>query len=188
MPSNHCVPHSEETKERIRRAKTGVTNPGRRRPFIIKDGKTLWKCCVCGEFFEESDFYKNKRTILGIKTECKRCHCKTSLKSSNPEVRREHSRLSEANRRALKAGVDGHLTKKDMQELLNKWGFMCCSCGKTKGLEWDHIIPISRGGSHSIDNLQRLCSSCNNAKHTKTIDYRSDAQKLWVISFRKLEA
>lgn len=37
-------------------------------------------------------------------------------------------------------------------------------CHRTEYLEFDHIIPDSRGGAPYIDNLQLLCRGCNLAK------------------------
>ena len=39
-----------------------------------------------------------------------------------------------------------------------------------KGYEVDHIIPISKGGAHSIDNLQYLTISENRSKGNKILD------------------
>jgi 5-methylcytosine-specific restriction enzyme A len=40
----------------------------------------------------------------------------------------------------------------------------CQSCGQTKKLSIDHIIPLANGGSNDISNLQTLCGSCNSSK------------------------
>jgi|GEM_PF-4337767 len=40
----------------------------------------------------------------------------------------------------------------------------CSICGSTEQLEVDHIIPISKGGTSNVDNLQALCRRCNIAK------------------------
>ncbi|WP_459545023.1 TerD family protein [Nocardia sp. X0981] len=43
-------------------------------------------------------------------------------------------------------------------------GGRCVECGETHYLEFDHIIPLSRGGATSAANLQILCRGCNRAK------------------------
>ncbi len=43
-------------------------------------------------------------------------------------------------------------------------GGKCVKCGTTVNLEFDHIIPVSLGGSNTYRNIQLLCQTCNRKK------------------------
>jgi 5-methylcytosine-specific restriction endonuclease McrA len=45
----------------------------------------------------------------------------------------------------------------------------CAFCKSRQNITIDHIIPLSRGGNHSIGNLQPLCKSCNSSKKARFI-------------------
>lgn len=45
-------------------------------------------------------------------------------------------------------------------------GERCKRCGSRRNLEIDHVVPISKGGKSTYDNLQTLCHSCNVEKGT----------------------
>lgn len=50
--------------------------------------------------------------------------------------------------------------------IFDRDGRVCRSCGSTKDLQIDHVVPKARGGTHDPSNLQVLCGPCNRAKGT----------------------
>lgn len=55
------------------------------------------------------------------------------------------------------------------QEVFNRDGYRCTYCGtQVEDPHCDHVIPYSRGGSTTIDNLTTACRSCNLSKKDRT--------------------
>jgi len=46
-------------------------------------------------------------------------------------------------------------------------GAKCVKCGSQENLEFDHIIPLSKGGASTARNIQLLCEACNRSKSDK---------------------
>ena len=79
-------------------------------------------------------------------------------------------------RRARKAGNGGSHTFGEWETLKAQYNWTCPCCKRKEPevkLTRDHIVPISRGGSDNIENIQPLCLKCNDCKYTKTIKYEN---------------
>jgi len=75
-------------------------------------------------------------------------------------------------RNRLKRVSKGSHTFGEWELLKKQYGYCCPFCGKCEpeiNLTEDHIIPLSKGGSDYIENIQPLCKSCNSKKHNKII-------------------
>jgi len=75
-------------------------------------------------------------------------------------------------RRALKAQAEGSYTEREWRDLCTEWRDICLWCKAKGNLTADHVVPLSKGGSDYISNIQPLCKSCNSRKGVRTIDFR----------------
>ena len=90
---------------------------------------------------------------------------------ANPDKRRANVHR----RRARERAAEAFFTDAEWSALKAFYDYTCLHCGKREPeiqLTPDHVIPLSKGGSNAISNIQPLCKTCNSAKGTKTTDYR----------------
>ena len=107
---------------------------------------------------------------------------------ANPDVKKranskwwksnkEKARLYAAQRNARKkANGIFQVTEKDWLKLVVRYRYRCAYCDKKSKLTMDHIIPLSKGGRHSIGNILPACGKCNSSKGNKLL-----------VEFRHLE-
>jgi len=62
-----------------------------------------------------------------------------------------------------------YISRQVMTEVWNRDGGKCVKCGSQIGLEFDHIIPVSKGGSSTVNNVQLLCQQHNRSKGNREI-------------------
>jgi hypothetical protein len=109
--------------------------------------------------------------------------------AENPESDREYSRryrkkhpetIREGkNRRRARKRSNGIFTVTD-KDLRRVYDSPCWACGATDNVEWDHRVPVARGGSHGIGNALPLCRSCNASKSSRLLSewrYRDQLTK-----------
>jgi 5-methylcytosine-specific restriction endonuclease McrA len=97
---------------------------------------------------------------------------KAWVDNNRPKIS-EYNRNSKARRR----GGNGEITAQEWQALKEFYDYTCLCCRQQEPeitLTLDHVLPLSLGGSNTMDNAQPLCGSCNSTKHNKHIDYRKD--------------
>lgn len=63
----------------------------------------------------------------------------------------------------------GYCTSDDLKKIIKHFDYKCAYCGN-KYSSWDHIIPVSRGGTNFSWNLIPSCKSCNSKKCAKTVE------------------
>ena len=61
----------------------------------------------------------------------------------------------------------GQHTKEEWECLKEEHNWICVNCFKSGEITKDHIIPVSKGGTDDIKNIQPLCRSCNSRKHNQ---------------------
>lgn len=90
--------------------------------------------------------------------------------SAHPQYRAYHSKI----RRARKKGAKGTFTLEEWESLKERHNRRCLCCGRAEPevkLTADHIVPLVRGGTNDISNIQPLCGSCNSRKNIKIVAY-----------------
>jgi 5-methylcytosine-specific restriction endonuclease McrA len=157
--------------------------------FIKKESAMNKTCSSCNKIKEINLFYKKSSSKDGHTSQCKECI--TSYHSKKKEEKREydyHYRIR--NRQRIKKVKDlYHLNNRELasdsrhtrrarlykngvffvskKELSKLYNSPCFYCGSLNKITIDHIIPISRGGTHGIGNLVAACAFCNGSKNKK---------------------
>jgi len=103
------------------------------------------------------DFYR--KWYLAHREEV--CARTKNRRLAHPEENAPHS----ARRRAKQRRAECSLTVAEWQVVKSIYGHRCVYCKrKLKRLTMDHVIPLSRGGSHTKENVVPACSRCNSSK------------------------
>lgn len=152
----------------------------------VKEGYRRCPCCKEIKELTATFFYRKKSEIGWFRYDCKDCtrvkdkerhsipeNKKKNLESSKRYYRtprwREVMRNNWNIRRARKLSTsDWSVTHELLENLLEEQEFSCniciCDINDRTTRHLDHIIPLSKWGWHTADNVQWLCCACNLSK------------------------
>ena len=108
---------------------------------------------------KKRDYYKsNKAEIYEAK--------KRSIKRNKIHYKILDAKHAHIRRQNKKVGVCT-LKSTEWTRTLKYFNHQCAYCGSAEYLEQDHVIPVSRGGHYTPDNIIPACRSCNASKNNK---------------------
>lgn len=109
-----------------------------------------------------------------IKNDVKELQKEIDIIYNELDMLRAKSKKKNKSKRRLISGKKRHA-------VFARDNYRCQICGATVDdgakLHVDHILPVSKGGTNDITNLQILCEKCNLGKHNRT-DLPHDKRKL----------
>lgn len=124
----------------------------------------LFICTCCGEAKPESEYYRQSYT--GARTnECKTC---INVKRSVQRNKAKHGKFVSKEKQRSMGTVEYDL--KDWKDVMVYFHGSCAFCGKPEGrakadkLDRDHLIPCSKGGKTTRDNVIPACRKCNRGR------------------------
>lgn len=124
-------------------------------PVILmysSDGRKRW-WMFKGKFYWEDEGYTSTVIKALILERIRKKHKK--IQRAVNHMRQEES-TTPTDRKPIPGDVKIFVWRRD--------GGRCVKCGSRENLEFDHIIPISKGGSNTARNIQILCEKCNRSK------------------------
>lgn len=189
---NRGMKHSKEARKKISEALTGRKFSEEHKKNLSKSRNGHWnnideekKCLICLKGFrvsrkrelENQRFCSYKCYWIWLKDNSKIGEVNWKGGISIGENKKHYQKTKMYENRALKKEALGTHTETEWLALKIKYKFMCLCCKKVEPeikLTEDHIIPLKKGGSNDIENIQPLCKSCNSRKWLYIIDYRDN--------------
>ena len=160
--------HTQDTKLKMSKARKGKK---RDRPQDM-----IWRAKASKRMKgkqipnEHLDYWKGKKMSPEHRKKIGRKGAKNKLWKGGYENRLANNRK----RRVRKTGNGGSHSLGDWETLKAQYDWTCPCCKKSEpeiNLTEDHIIPLVKGGSDNIENIQPLCKSCNCRKHIQVVKY-----------------
>lgn len=144
------------------RSKIGIARSGRK---ASKETREKLRQANLGKKHSKETCEKMSKNSKG-KNSGEKCHLWKGGISKNKEYRNWQKNGRNRTKRMQNKNGSFH-TFGEWENLKAQYNWTCPICKKSEPqikLTEDHIIPLSRGGSDNIENIQPLCKRCNCSK------------------------
>lgn len=128
------------------------------------------QCRRCGQTKPISEFHRRKLEKDGLHYNCKAC-CKVVQAKTFVQKRDKKSKVSRRQEyRAHLLGAEVSEQRITLDTVYSHYNGVCAICGKyvqPSQASLDHIHPLSKGGTHTWNNIQLAHIKCNKQKGAK---------------------
>lgn len=89
---------------------------------------------------------------------------------TRPELRLYTRQKSKRRKAMMRGSVAIQATGKQVRMRFQQFDNRCAYCGVTGDLHIEHVVPISKGGTHAIGNIVPACCDCNYSKKAHEVE------------------
>lgn len=115
------------------------------------------------EWRQRPDIKKRQNSL-----ECKKQSNKRVQEYRQTEKGKQTVRMFVKNRQHLKRAYKGSaITTLQWEVKIREYNYRCAYCGKRCAMTMDCVIPLSKGGTYSAENVVPACAECNDKKGAK---------------------
>lgn len=155
-----------------------VKNKMQQADIILENGNQT--CTKCKAIKPLISFHKDSSKLSGHRKVCKECRYELEKENNKRYLQSEAGKISSASRKGkrrskINSSDDGTINSESLTALKDKQENKCYYCKSDldftipRSVHLDHVIPLSKNGKHTLDNVVWSCQTCNLTKSDKLL-------------------